>query len=138
MFEAGIFNPNLNQTGIVGADMSCDTSGIVHDTNVVKPADGSDKGEWKAALSYPFHLLNCPYNCQNMSGTTRYCGHDTPNDIYRLNFFRINELTPVSKCSSSTCEYLAWSPTDANPPAFHVPTKFGFILLQFDQPSSIN
>lgn len=138
MFEAGIYNPNLNQTGVIDANMSCDTSGIVHHTNVVNAADGSNKGEWKAALSYPFQLLNCPYNCQSMANTTRYCGHNTPNDIYRANFFRVNELTPVSKCSSSTCEYLAWNPTMANPPAFHLPTYFGYILLQFDQPLTIN
>jgi hypothetical protein len=122
MFEAGIYNPNLNHTGIVGTDMSCDASGILHNTVI-----NSDLS-WKAALSYPFHLLNCPYNCP----VGNYCGRDLPNDIYRLNFYRINELSPVSKCSSSTCEYLAWNPTLANPPAFHEPTKFGYMLLQFE------
>jgi hypothetical protein len=44
--------------------------------------------------------------------------------------FRISQLTSNTACSSSTCEYMAWSPTMANPPAFHEPTKFGYLLLQ--------
>jgi hypothetical protein len=45
--------------------------------------------------------------------------------------FRISQLTPSTACSSTTCEYMAWNPTLANPPAFHEPTKFGYLLLQF-------
>ncbi len=121
MFEGGIYNPNLNHTGISGTDMDCSQSGVLHDTSIA--ADLS----WKASFSYPFRLLNCPYQCP----MSDYCGPATPNEIYRLNFYRINELTPVSKCTSTTCEYLAWNPTMSNPPAFHEPTKFGYMLLQF-------
>lgn len=123
MFEAGIYNKNLNYTGVVDSTMNCSTSGVIHETTIDETSNS-----WTAQLTYPFHLLNCPYNCPMW----KYCGHDTPNDIYRANFFRVNELKEVSSCSSSTCEYIAWNPTDINPPAFHEPSKFGFLLLQFD------
>jgi hypothetical protein len=118
MFEAGIYNPNLNHTNIVGTDMNCDKSGITHNTVVGTKA-------WTASLSFPFSLINCPYEC-----SSPYCGTNSPMDAYRINFYRINELVPVSQCSSSTCEYLAWSPTLTSSPAFHEPTKFGYMLLQ--------
>eukprot|EP01034_Spumella_vulgaris_P026409 gene26409-32987_t len=55
----------------------------------------------------------------------------TPSSVvYRANFFRVNELVSSPTCSSSSCEYLAWSPTGVNPPAFHEPTKFGYLVLQ--------
>ena len=121
MFDAGIYNPNLNHSGIQGSTFECETSGIQHLTKVDMPTN-----TWTAEMSFPFSLLNCPYNCS----LPMYCGHNTPNNVYRINFYRINELVPTSKCTSSTCEYMAWNPTMANPPAFHEPTKFGFMLLQ--------
>lgn len=123
MFNAGIYSPNLSRTGFVGSDIPCDGDnlGITHRTSVAQ--NGTS---WETALSFPFRLLNCPYNCP----LSQYCGSASAQSVYRANFFRINELSPVSKCSSSSCEYLAWNPTLVNPPAFHEPTKFGFLLLQ--------
>jgi hypothetical protein len=122
LFTAGIYNPNLNATAIVGTTFSCETSGITSSVAV----DETEK-KWSAEMTFPFSLLNCPYACP----LSRYCGHTTPNLIYRANLFRISELlSPVEKCSSTTCEYMAWSPTMRNPPAFHEPTKFGYLLLQ--------
>ena len=121
MFDAGIYNPNLNGTGMVGTDFDCATSGISNDVVV-----DSASQTWTATMAFPFSLLNCPYNCP----LKKYCGHSTPNNLYRANFYRINELQPTNKCSSSTCEYMAWSPTMANPPNFHVPTQFGYLVLQ--------
>lgn len=121
MFDAGIYNPNLNYSGIIGTTFPCSTSGI---TNMV--TINQNEFTWRADMSFPFSLLNCPYNCP----LNRYCGHSTPNYIYRANFYRINELISTSKCSSTTCEYMAWNPTMRDPPAFHEPTKFGYLLLQ--------
>lgn len=120
MFDSGIYNPNLNYSGIVGTTFECSSSGITN-TVVVNQSEQS----WTASMSFPFSLLNCPYNCP----LSRYCGHTTPNHIYRGNFYRISELTSTQKCSSSSCEYLAWSPTFRDPPAFHEPTKFGYLIL---------
>jgi hypothetical protein len=51
--------------------------------------------------------------------------------VYRANMFRISQLTSSgAKCSSASCEYLAWSPTLSDPPAFHEPTHFGYLLMQ--------
>ena len=73
-------------------------------------------------LSIIFYLINFRYcNKENIS----------PNEIYRANIFRINQLTTNSQCNSNICEYMAWNPTNVDPPAFHEPTKFGFLLLQF-------
>lgn len=119
MFESGIYNPNLNHSGIVGYEIDCSTSGITHSTS-------RSYTTWKATMSFPFTLLNCPNKC-SVGG---YCQSKTAYPVYRANFYRINELSAVSKCSSSTCEYLAWNPTDVNPPAFHEPTKFGYLILQ--------
>lgn len=120
MFDSGIYNQNLNQSGIVNYEFDCATSGILHSVTV-----DMAHNTWTAQLSFPWSLVNCPYNCP----LPQYCGHSTPNNIYRANFYRINELVDTAKCSTSTCEYMAWNPTMANPPAFHVPTKFGYLVL---------
>jgi hypothetical protein len=121
MYDAEIYNPNLNHSGVQGSTFDCASSGISHRTTTLM-----SENQWKVDMRLPFSLLNCPYNCP----LQRYCGHDTPNDIYRGNFFRISQLTENPQCSSSTCEYMAWSPTDVDPPAFHEPNKFGYLLLQ--------
>jgi hypothetical protein len=120
MFDAGIYNPNLNYSGIIGSTFTCEGSGI--QSSVSYP----DEQSWTAEMSVPFSRLNCPYNCP----LNRYCGHSTPNNIYRANFYRISELQPTEKCTTSSCEYMAWSPTDVDPPAFHEPTKFGYLVLK--------
>jgi len=50
--------------------------------------------------------------------------------MYYANFYRINELNKVATCTTSDCEYIAWSPTYVNPPAFHEPLYFGTIVLE--------
>jgi hypothetical protein len=122
MFDAGIYSPNLNQTGIVGSTFPCEGTGICYEA-----AMHPEEEYWTAKMSFSFALLNCPYNCPL---THRYCGHTFANAVYRANFFRINELTPTDHCSSESCEYMAWSPTLATPAAFHVPSQFGYLLLQ--------
>lgn len=122
MFDAGIYNPNLNQTGIEGSPFPCEGTGVCFEA-AMHPTDQS----WTSKMSVSFALLNCPYNCPL---TKRYCGHTWANAVYRANFFRINELTKTVSCNSDTCEYMAWSPTMATPPAFHVPSQFGYLLLQ--------
>jgi hypothetical protein len=59
---------------------------------------------------------------------------------YRANFYRVNELEPVGQqlCSSSSCEYLAWSPTMVDPPAFHCPKKFGYLILEGAEEHSVS
>lgn len=129
-FQTGIYNKNLNQSGIVGTEFGCepDFNDITH--RVMPWTEESHS--WEAQMSFSWALVNCPYNCP----LPNYCGHTEPNPLYRANFYRINELQPLSstggKCTSGTdgsCEYMAWNPTLANPPAFHVPPKFGFLAM---------
>ncbi|KAJ1437745.1 hypothetical protein B484DRAFT_444936 [Ochromonadaceae sp. CCMP2298] len=123
MYDAGIYNPNLNHTSVQGTTFDCATSSITHSTSTLM-----SENQWKVDMSIPFSLLNCPYNCPQHCPLANRNG---PHDSYRVNFFRISQLTQNPQCSSSTCEYMAWSPTDVNPPAFHEPLKFGNLLLQF-------
>ena len=59
-----------------------------------------------------------------------FCEH-----LYRINLYRVNEMEELAMfdktCSTTTnsCEYMAWSPTFSDPPAFHVPSKFGYLVL---------
>lgn len=121
MFDAGIYNEDLSYKTVEGYEFACEGTGVSHSTAI-----DMSQNKWEAQLSFSFQLLNCPHDCP----LSVYCGHSTPNNIYRANFFRINELVGTYKCSSSTCEYMAWNPTMINPPAFHEPSKFGYLLLQ--------
>jgi hypothetical protein len=58
MFDSGVYNPNLNHTGIQGTTFPCATSNITSDTTI-----DMSQNQWTAHLTFPFSLLNCPYNC---------------------------------------------------------------------------
>lgn len=140
-FQAGIYNPNLNQTGIVGSDFGCESDfhEFKHATNTSE-FDSNNSNSWSADMSFSWDLINCPHDCplsmycKNPSLTALNVDAKSKShsskiyDSYRVNFYRINELTETTLCNSSICEYLAWNPTLANPPAFHVPTKFGYLV----------
>lgn len=67
MYDSGIYNPNLNHTAVQGFTFSCDSSNIEHKTSI-----DMTKNQWEATLSFPFSLLNCPYDCplnRYVSGT---------------------------------------------------------------------
>lgn len=132
IFESGIYNPNLSKSGISGYVLDCATSGVTHSTKI-------DRGSssWVEDLSIPWSVVDFP-NCPNSNASagtqqnnlrSSTTAKGPAHTVYRANFFRVNELTAVSTCSSSTCEYMAWSPTGVNPPAFHEPTKFGYLVL---------
>jgi hypothetical protein len=127
MFEAGIYNPNLNHTGIENVLLDCNTSGVTHTSEV-----DLDKSIWKSNLKLPWDSINCPADCPSINnkwpGVESSCIND-PLNVYRINFYRINELVPVDSCSSTSCEYLAWSPNYVTPPSFHEPKYFGYMIL---------
>jgi hypothetical protein len=125
MYESGIYNPNLNHTGCVNSLIDCTASGILHESEVSSQS-------WTAKLSFPWSVLNCPAGCpQSPASANDYTCGNTRGNIYRANFYRINELNDVSQtqCSKSDCEYMAWSPTFVDPPSFHEPKYFGFLVL---------
>ncbi len=121
LFESGIYNPNLNHTGVSNYLFDCATSGVKHST-----FSSLSNGIWTEDLSIPWSVINHPYGCPSTGATSTEV---KANGVYRANFFRVNELVPTDTCSSTSCEYMAWSPTGSNPPAFHEPTKFGYLVL---------
>jgi len=120
IFESGIYNPNLNHSGISNYLIDCDSSGVTSSTTI-----NTSNNSWQEILSIPWSIIDNPYGCPVSQQKTL----TTASKVYRANFYRVNELVSVSTCSSSTCEYMAWSPTGSNPPAFHEPTKFGYLVL---------
>lgn len=127
IFMSGIYNPNLNHTGVQNMLIDCDSSNITHATSV-----NTAKQQWKLTMDIPFTLIDTPYGCPTTTSSTsstnkNFLSHE--GSLYRGNFYRINELISTTTCSSSKCEYLAWSPTTCSPPAFHEPTKFGYFIL---------
>jgi hypothetical protein len=58
MYDSGIYNPNLNHSGVQGFEFPCDTSNITHTTDI-----NMDSNQWQAKMTFPFSLLNCPYDC---------------------------------------------------------------------------
>lgn len=58
MFNAGIYNQNLNRTGIEGYEFDCVDNGITYSTFM-----DMTSSYWRASMSFSFELLNCPYNC---------------------------------------------------------------------------
>ncbi len=115
MFESGVYNKNLNHSSVQNFLIDCNKSGISYNVEI--------KGNsWISTLVIPWDVMNNPSGCPVDSGKAL-------KGIYRANFYRINELKATSKCNSTECEYMAWSPTLSNPPAFHEPTKFGFLIM---------
>lgn len=122
IFESGIVNPNLNHTGVQNVLIPCGTSGISHLTAV-------DGNSWKMSMDVPYSVLDHPAGCPSKSLVSEASMKSKVGRVYRGNLYRINELTGTTTCSSSLCEYLAWSATGCTPPAFHEPTKFGYFIF---------
>ncbi len=72
----------------------------------VEQPDDVDEG-WECSMALPFRSL------------TRYA--PKPGVVWRANFYRI-ERAPKE-------EYWCWSPTLTNPPSFHVPARFGYLIF---------
>jgi hypothetical protein len=126
-YEANIYNPNLNQSGIQNTLLDCNTSNIRYESNFLNTTT------WRSHIEIPWSDIDCLEGCNfriTDSCPSAFQTHSRKGKVYRLNFYRINEILPTTNCNTSTCEYLAWSPTYQNPPAFHVPPYFGYLELQ--------
>lgn len=125
MFESGIYNSDLSQSTIKNSLIDCETSGVGHFVTVDK-----DNETWTSVITLPWSIANKPFACPIAEYTK--VSATAPVAQYRANLYRVNELMPVGQqlCSSSSCEYLAWSPTMVDPPAFHCPRKFGYLILE--------
>ena len=134
VFQSGIYNKNLNHTGVANYPLDCATSGIRSQTDVNK----SIPSIWTTTIEIPWSIIMNPNGCpiatsgKNSSAEEKKVDAIVIPHVLRANFYRVNELSVSagSQCSSSSCEYMAWSPTLSNPPAFHEPTKFGYLIRQ--------
>lgn len=110
LFSAQITNPNGKGTENTATLFDGRTDGI--QTSVNKSSTS-----WEGTITFPLTILGPLTNS------------------YRVNFFRIVSLTAESSttswaCTSTSCEYLAWSPTFSGAsPAFHIPQYFGQLNL---------
>ena len=123
-WQGSIYNKNLNGTGM---------SSLLYDCNETISSSSIHKEDhyWTATLTIDFSILNCPRNCPS-------CDTDSveakPLPYYRVNFYRINELSSVADDNNcnldiSACEYLAWNPNQHTPPSFHQPLYFGMLVI---------
>ena len=132
MYEAGIYNPNLNKTGLVNKLFDCASSGIIHESEL-----DLSNSTWTSKLLIPWSVVHCPLGCPLSSYKDSCLNKDKYGEvgnIYRVNFYRINEIVSTKACSSGhsspqTCEYNAWSPNNVYPPSFHEPKYFGYLIL---------
>lgn len=126
IFESGIYAPYLNHTSVQNYLIDCSSSGVTHTTQMASKA-------WSLDLTVPWDVVynpqGCPKAAESDSSNKKFSVSPSAGTIFRANMYRVNELTSTTQCSSSTCEYLAWSPTLSNPPAFHEPKKFGYFVL---------
>jgi hypothetical protein len=137
-YESGIYNPNLNHSGVKNTLYNCSTSGIKHSTKILQNSGSFNSlinPSWITFLSIPWKVVNCPLGCptnkQNpICFDERLANMPQFNTMYRGNFYRINEITSTAKCSNITCDYVAWKPTFQTSPAFHEPLYFGSFILK--------
>ena len=122
IYQSGIYNDN----GTLSHSLyNCNTSGITH-----KAVSRPQLNSWSGSIQVPWTILNSPIGCPVTEKT-----EDTPN-IYRINFYRISETELLKKqenpykCNDDICYYYAWSPTLKSPASFHVPSKFGYMILK--------
>lgn len=73
-------------------------------------------GYWSAQLTVPFAIIG---------------GEGKSGQRFKANFFRV-QMSKIGQgnCTPETCQYMAWRPTMATPPRFHIPQFFGDFVLQ--------
>ncbi|MBC9797980.1 carbohydrate-binding family 9-like protein [Sinomicrobium weinanense] len=91
------------------------TSGVEHSV-----AKDRDARTWSGHLRIPLQLLQYPEN--------------TPDPVYRLNFYRIISQADHSvkdwSNNPENATYACWSSTMAQRPQFHRPEYFGYLFLK--------
>src|SRR5262249_38897213 len=109
IFDAAIFSPEFHRRTML-VDTSWNAGGMraaVAVSGTLENRSDVDLG-WTAELALPFADLGLP-------------GPPSPGAAWRANFFRIER--------GRVEEFSAWSPTHADPPDFHLPTRFGELVF---------
>lgn len=101
VFDSLIEHDGINFTG----HSTWDCPQLVHGVYRRNSAN-HNFGDWDGYLAIPFACLNIT---------------PAPGQSLGINFFRIKRLPQD--------QYLAWSPTGRDPAAFHIPDRFGVLVL---------
>lgn len=108
LYVADITNPYGNGTDKSNKMVPCDESGIVHKASL-------GTSGFVASFAVPWSTITC--------------GSTGRKDSYRGNLFRVVMDQDVDTCTPETCTFGCWSPTDTDPPQFHVTPVFGRFVL---------
>ncbi len=102
LFDARVDSPDLRRS-TMRVDTAWDCAGL-------RARVKCGPRRWSADLRIPFAAL-----CEG-----------SPPPRWRSNFYRIDRGVP-----GEPDEFSAWSPTFSDPPDFHVPGRFGILLMDF-------
>jgi hypothetical protein len=102
--------PQAGAPGPIEAKKMWDAEGMETAVQVERP--GESDGSWTVEMGIP---LICFLEAPNTP--------PRPGDYWRINLYRVDAV-------SDQVEYQAWSPTNTDEPAFHVPDRFG--VLRFE------
>jgi hypothetical protein len=119
IFDASVHSPDLNRRTMrvdtawncPGLQTAVRLHGPLRDTppNTRTPEHPNTLSRWwSVEIAIPFAAFHG-------------AGSPRPDDAWRANFYRIDRAEPP--------EFTAWSPTLEDPPNFHVPERFGFLVF---------
>lgn len=121
-YVAHVHNPYMNGSDLGHTMVDCQSSGIEASVNKF-----AAQQKWTASLSLPWTLLadNAPPLAEDAPRTAS----GLPL-VWRTNFFRVVMERDVDICmDDGSCLYQAWSAPDTQPAAFHIPPRFGVMVL---------
>ena len=116
LFDALIDNPDGVRATIHG-DVGWDCPGLEAEVHLAAPTSGRD--DWTVRLRVPW------------AGLAPIWHRPVPAPVWRANFLRVERPAGPHGAgpSSDADEFSAWSPTRRDPADFHVPRRFGVLVL---------
>lgn len=119
LFASTIDNTCDNCSCIKGTPIECDDKGII-DYNATITTNHDGKQSWTAYIEITVDFI-AKYSDLSQDKPYNLIGAD--NNMYRINFYRIDDLIEREK---NVTQYSCWNATLLNPPCFHVPSSFGY------------
>jgi len=111
IYVSKIINPDGKGQHNQHAFLKCEK-----DTLFPQIASSLETGIWSAQLTIPFSMIG---------------GRGKSGQLFKANFFRVQmNQKGQGNCTPDTCKYMAWQPTMAYPPKFHLPEFFGDFVLE--------
>lgn len=78
-FQSGIFNPNLNYSGIIGTPLNCTTSGIQY--NVSLSSHDTHGSRWSVQANIPWLLVDCVPGCPSSTSKSIQINNDLDSNF---------------------------------------------------------